>query len=159
METRPDGLACRFEKSVIAEPTVGDDQNSGHGKGYGQPGEHFDGLGEFGLKRNGLTTFLGVWASLFNRGLGQIKTECEGQTGPASLDRFQEAQGDDVLRPRIFGLVGLGGVIEEGGTSVDVPTSFWIDEIIQKQHQSVLGERLRNRPPEDEPQSVPRQFG
>ena len=59
------------------------------------------------------------------------KSVGKGQACPASFNTLQQSNKDHILRPRIFGLVGLSGMIEDVRTTEDVFASFGIDEIIQ----------------------------
>jgi hypothetical protein len=62
--------------------------------------EHLNGLHMLALKVNRLA--LECWFLFFDFCFRQIKPLTEGQASPASLDHFEKADGDNILRPRLF---------------------------------------------------------
>jgi hypothetical protein len=62
-----------------------------------------------------------------------IKPVAERQTGPASLDDFQQSYGYDILRPGVFGLILLGGMIKNVGTAEYFLAGFRVDVVIKSQ--------------------------
>ena len=79
----------------------------------------------------------------------------KGQTRPATFDALEQANEDHILGPRIFGLIGLGGMIEDISTTKNLSACFGIDEIIQGDQQTAIRFRVRNYAPQSRPQFGP----
>ena len=79
----------------------------------------------------------------------------KGQTRPTTFDTLEQAKENHILGPGIFGLVGLGGMIEDVSTAEDLFACFGIDEIIQGDQQTAIGYRTWNHIPQLGPQFGP----
>ena len=79
----------------------------------------------------------------------------KGQTRPATFDALEQANENHILGSGIFGLVCLGGMIEDMSTAEDISACLGIDEIIQCDQQTAIRYRSRNHIPQLRPQSGP----
>ena len=77
----------------------------------------------------------------------RVEAKSHWQEGPASFDDLQQADRNNVLRPRVFALIDLGGMIEEGRTSKDLFSRFRVDVIVQGQQEPAINGRLWNERP------------
>ena len=140
-----DGFAHGFEQAIVSEPAISHDQQEGLGKSIGYFREHLNGLLELGLEGEHFVVDRNVAG--IDSFLHMVKAKGQGQASPATFDDFQQADGYDVLRPGIFRLIDLSGVIEKGGAAEDLFAGFWIDVIIQRQQHSPIHGRLWNERP------------
>ena len=62
-----------------------------------------------------------------------IEPVAERQTGPACFNNFKQPNGYDILRPWVFGLILLGGMIKDVGKTKDLLTGLGIDIVIKGQ--------------------------
>ena len=85
----------------------------------------------------------------------KIVTSTQWQTGPAALDHLEQADGNDVLCPRVAGLILFGGMVEDLGTPEDLLSCLGIDITIKNQDQPAVGFSFRNHIPQPRPQPVP----
>ena len=60
------------------------------------------------------------------------------QTRPAIFDALQQTNEHHILRPGVFALVGLGGMIEDVRAAEDPSARLWIDKIIQGHQQTAI---------------------
>ena len=77
------------------------------------------------------------------------------QACPATFDALEQANENHILCPGIFGLVGLGGMIEDMSTAEDLSACLGIDEIIQGDQQTAIRYRTWNHIPQLRPQPGP----
>ena len=91
--------------------------------------------------------------------LPMVEATGQRQTGPAALDGFEQAEHDDVLRPRVGRLVHLSGMIEEEAAAKDPLSSFVVDAVVESQHQAPIDQGGRDQAPGNGPEAIPGQMG
>jgi len=122
-------------QGIITEPGVRDQQDRALLKYFGNGKNHFHRLIDFGFKLKSRFFHPPGLDGFFH----MIEAITQGKTGPSALHRFQKPHHDDILRPRIFGLVLFGGMVEDPGASEDFFPGLGVDGIIKQQKKPVAG--------------------
>ena len=63
------------------------------------------------------------------------------------MNALEQPQQQDRLRPRIGGLIRLGGMIKSGLTAEDLTPGLRVDRIVEPQDQTPIGERTSTSHP------------
>jgi hypothetical protein len=121
----------------------------------GQLNQHLGRLVQFCLKYCGLARDAHVAGSRLNRLLRKIEPVSKRQTGPTPFDALQQTNANHILRPRVFGLIGLGGMVEDARTAENLLSRLGIDEIIQGEQQTAMRRWTRDPVPQAAPQFLP----
>jgi len=145
-----------FPQAVVPEPGIRRDEQR-ELVGMVDISEHLGGLIQLGPK----VDFFFAQANLpfLESVLGVVESEVEGEAGPSAFDGCEQPDGDDVLSPRVTGLVLLGGMIEEAVAGEDLFSDLGVDAVIEGEEESSLGEGGRNGLSKGIPQSLPRDLG
>jgi len=119
-------------------------------------GEHINGLIELGLK--GELVLAHSDLLFFDFLFGVIEPVSHREASPSAFGLNQQASGNNVLSPRIPGLVLLGSVIEEPMAAENLLPCLWVNIVIECDKDSALGKGLRDCIPGGFPQFAPGKF-
>ena len=138
-------LAQGLKQTVIAKPAIGDNQNRDINKDNRKTSQHINGLLELGLKQNRLTVNLNL-ASL-NGFFHMIEAKGHWQESPTPLNLFQQTDRNNILRPRVLGLIDFSRMIEKRCAAEDLFAGFRINVIAQstaqRRFQGILGDAMK----------------
>ena len=152
-KARAELIVQRLPQAVVAEPCVGDRDDACLSERRGDVADHGRRLLKFAFKLN-----LGRNAGAvdpFDALFHMIEPPAQRQARPAAFDDLEQTDGDNVLSPRVLGLILFGGMIEELVASVNFPARPGIDVIIQSQQQSAVCHGFRYHLPKRRPQAIP----
>lgn len=139
------------KQAVVAEPTVADNGYRVAGKMMRDLRQNVNSLLQFGLKQGVLSGNLHIFRLRLDGFSGQIETVGKGETSPTPFDEFQDTGQHHILCLGILGLVCLGGMIKDGRTAEYLFACFGVDEVIQCDEQTSIGQWFWNHTPQGGP--------